>query len=185
MAFFGTPMVNTTYDVEVANPPTDSISSIQFSLQVDFLAAGSWDNSVRVYEIGEGGQSHGKAMFEHTAPLLSVCWNKQGQVFSGGADGAGRMLDVATSQAMQVAQHDATISVVKWVDSPGSGVLATGSWDKTIKYWDLRQSNPVATVNLPERCYSFDVQFPLMVVGTAGRTIQIYDMNNFRTPYKV
>lgn len=54
-------------------------------------------------------------------------------MFSGGADNAGRMYDVATGQATQVAQVDAPIKVVKWVDAPQSGILATGSWDKTIK----------------------------------------------------
>jgi hypothetical protein len=31
----------------MADPPTDSISSIAFSSQADYLAVGSWDNSVR------------------------------------------------------------------------------------------------------------------------------------------
>ena len=43
------------------------------------------------------------------------------------------MFDVTTGQATQVAQHDAPIKVVGWVDAPGTGILATGSWDKTIK----------------------------------------------------
>jgi mRNA export factor len=34
-------------DIEVADPPTDSISSISFSSQADYMAVGSWDNSVR------------------------------------------------------------------------------------------------------------------------------------------
>ena len=43
------------------------------------------------------------------------------------------MFDVTTGQATQVAQHDAPIRVVRWIESPQGGVLATGSWDKTIK----------------------------------------------------
>lgn len=35
--------------IEIADPPTDSVSSISFSPQADFLAVGSWDNSVRIY----------------------------------------------------------------------------------------------------------------------------------------
>jgi len=42
------------------------------------------------------------------------------------------MFDITTGQTTQVAQHDAPIKVVKWVDAQ-AGILATGSWDKTIK----------------------------------------------------
>ncbi|KAJ7219980.1 WD40-repeat-containing domain protein [Mycena pura] len=194
MAFFGSSTSNSLTagtaaaaekDIEMGDPPTDSISSLAFSNQADFLAVGSWDNSVRIYEVGAGGQSQGKAMYQHEGPVLSVCWNKEGnKVFSGGADNAGRMFDIATGQATQVAQHDAPIKVVKWVDTPQAGILATGSWDKTIKYWDLRAAAPIASVQLPERCYSFDVQYPLMVVGTAERHIQIFNLTNPTTAYK-
>ncbi|KAJ7844365.1 WD40-repeat-containing domain protein [Mycena olivaceomarginata] len=191
MAFFNSSTSNAATtaavekDIEMGDPPTDSISSMAFSSQADYLAVGSWDNSVRIYEVGAGGQSQGKAMYQHEGPVLSVCWNKEGsKIFSGGADNAGRMYDVATGQATQVAQHDAPIKVVKWVDTPQAGILATGSWDKTIKYWDLRTPAPVATVQLPERCYSVDVQYPLMVVGTAERHIQIFNLTNPTTPYK-
>ena len=43
------------------------------------------------------------------------------------------MFDPATGQSTQVAQHDAPIKVVRWVDAPQAGILVTGSWDKTIK----------------------------------------------------
>lgn len=46
------------------------------------MAAGDFSKSldekpkVRLYEIGAQGQSQGKAMYSHEAPVLSVCWNK-------------------------------------------------------------------------------------------------------------
>ncbi|KAF8235776.1 hypothetical protein L208DRAFT_1391851 [Tricholoma matsutake] len=43
------------------------------------------------------------------------------------------MFDTTTGQVMQVAQHDAPIETVRWVDAPQARILATGSWDKTIK----------------------------------------------------
>ncbi|KAM5538505.1 hypothetical protein V8D89_007838 [Ganoderma adspersum] len=192
MSFFGTststtlgPNAAVEKDIEVADPPTDSISSVAFSPTADYLAVGSWDNNVRIYEVGANGQTQGKAMYPHQGPVLSVCWNKDGsKILSGGADNAGRLFDVTTGQSSQVAQHDAPIRVVRWIESPQGGVLATGSWDKTIKYWDLRTPNPVSTVQLPERCYTMDVAYPLMVVGTAERHIQVFNLQNPTTPFK-
>jgi mRNA export factor len=176
----------TDKDIEVSDPPTDSISSLAWSSQADYLAAGSWDNNVRIYEVGANGQSQGKAMYAHQAPVLSVFWNKEGnKVISGGADNAARMVDLQANpnQAQQVAQHDAPIKCVKWIDTQG-GILVTGSWDKTVKYWDLRTPNPIATVTLPERCYTLDVSFPLMVVGCAERHIQIFNLQNPGAAFK-
>ena len=56
------------------------------------------------------------------------------KVASGGADKAGRLFDVMTGQSMQVAQHEEPIKAVRWVEAPGQApILATGSWDRTIK----------------------------------------------------
>jgi len=52
MSFFSNTNTSTTAvekDVEVVDPPTDSISSLSFSSQADYLAVGSWDNSVRAH----------------------------------------------------------------------------------------------------------------------------------------
>ena len=61
-------------DVALSQPPEDSISEIRFSPQSDHLAVSSWDKKVRIYEIASNGQSEGKALFEHEAPVLSCCW---------------------------------------------------------------------------------------------------------------
>lgn len=103
MSFFNTATTSTVAptapadkDIEVADPPADSISSLAFSSAADYLAVGSWDNNVsgriargamvhapltdelqvRLYEVGAGGQTQGKAMYGHQGPVLSVCWNK-------------------------------------------------------------------------------------------------------------
>jgi mRNA export factor len=55
MAFFGqaaavptTAASNTDKDIEVSDPPTDSISCLSFSNAAagDYLAVGAWDNNV-------------------------------------------------------------------------------------------------------------------------------------------
>ena len=56
---------NPMKDVEVTNPPDDSISCLRFSppsvTTTSFLIAGSWDNNVRCWEIQGNGQSVPKA----------------------------------------------------------------------------------------------------------------------------
>ena len=57
-------------------------------------------------------------------------------------------------------------------------MLVTASWDRTLRYWDLRQPNPVHTQQLPERVYAMDAQFPVLVVGlgSADRKIQVLSL---------
>jgi mRNA export factor len=53
------------------------------------------------------------------------------------------------------------------------------------KYWDTRQSTPIASVDMPDRVYAMDIAPPLLVVGTAERHIIVFDLKNPTTPYKV
>ena len=63
-------------DVEVKNPPEDSISQLSFSPVSDHLAVSSWDKKVRIYEIAANGDSQGRAMFEFEGPALGCTWSK-------------------------------------------------------------------------------------------------------------
>lgn len=71
------------------------------------------------------------------------------------------MFDVSTGQSSQIAAHDEPIRCIRWLEVNGQGLVATGSWDKTIKYWDVRSQNPVASVALPERCYGVSPIFEI------------------------
>lgn len=120
-------------DIEVSQPPTDGISSLSWSPTADFLAASCWDNNVRIYGIESNGSSAPKASYAHQGPVLDVTWSKDGnKILSCGADRAARLYDVTSGQQQQVAAHDAPIKNLRWIDQNG-GILATGSWDKTVK----------------------------------------------------
>jgi mRNA export factor len=61
-------------------------------------------------------------------------------------------------------------------------ILITGSWDKTVKYFDLSAANPtepMGTLQCQERVYSMDVkQNALLVIATAERHIHIVNLND-------
>ncbi|XP_044479579.1 protein RAE1-like [Mangifera indica] len=191
MATFGTAATATSQNpnksFEVAQPPSDSVSSLSFSPKANFLVATSWDNQVRCWEISRNGAnvaSVPKASISHDQPVLCSTWKDDGTtVFSGGCDKQVKMWPLLSGgQPVTVAMHDAPIKEVAWV--PEMNLLVTGSWDKTVKYWDTRQSNPVHTQQLPDRCYALTVRHPLMVVGTADRNLVVFNLQNPQTEFK-
>ncbi|KAK5628882.1 hypothetical protein RRF57_004597 [Xylaria bambusicola] len=174
-------------DVAIANPPEDTISDIAFSPTADILAASSWDKKVRIYQIASNGSSEGKHIYEHDAPVLNVDFSKDGnKLASCGADKQAKVCDLQSLQTVQVAAHDNAVRTVRFFELPNSNgpMLVTGSWDKTIKYWDLRSQTPVGTVTCQERVYTMDVRNSLLVVGTADRYINVINLQDPLKFYK-
>lgn len=82
-AFGATPQVqqqqtmNAMKDFEVTSPPDDTVSAMEFSpiaLQQNFLLAGSWDSSVRLWEVEPTGKTVPKQMQTMGGAVLDVCW---------------------------------------------------------------------------------------------------------------
>jgi mRNA export factor len=187
--------VDLSQDLQVQGPE-DSISEIAFSPTAEIMSVASWDNKIRIYEIGQGGVN-GKAMYEHTGPVLTTHFSKDGsKLASGSADKTAKMFDLGSGQNQQVAAHDMPIKSVKFINVNGTEALATASWDKTLKYWDLRRKffqvklrlivepNPIASVDLPERAYTMDTKDNLLVIGTADRHVAIFNLSNPTSIYK-
>ncbi|KAJ6016719.1 hypothetical protein N7451_000098 [Penicillium sp. IBT 35674x] len=199
MSLFGAPaaaattagQTNTTgdisKDVTLNQPPEDSISDMRFSPTSEHLAVASWDNKVRIYEISPTGQSEGKAILNADAPVLNCCWSPDGsKVVGAGADNMAKLLDLGSGTTTPVAKHDGPIRACHMFPNPqgGSPLLVTGSWDKTVKYWDLRQQTPIANIDCQERVYTMDVKNKLLVIGTADRYINIVNLDQPTKFYK-
>lgn len=59
-----------------------------------------------------------------------------------------------------VAKHDAPVRhcfIIPQLGN-GGGMLVTGGWDKTLRYWDLRMGTMAFRQELPERVYGMDVK---------------------------
>jgi mRNA export factor len=59
---------------------------------------------------------------------------------------------------------------------PDLGLVATASWDKSVRLWDTRQPNPAATLPLTDRAFCMDAGGPGMVVCTGDRKIHVFDL---------
>lgn len=179
---------NPNKDFEVASPPDDGVSCMKFSpstLPQNFLVAGSWDSNVRCWEVEPNGKTVPKSMQSMSEPILDVAWMDDGtKVFMAGCDKTVKCWDLGSNQSIQVAAHDAPVKTCHLVKAPNYTCLMTGSWDKTLKFWDMRSPQPIMTIALPERCYCADVDYPLAVVGTAGRGIVMYQLEGKPQEFK-
>lgn len=62
-------------------------------------------------------------------------------------------------------------------------VLITGSWDRTLKFWDPRSSTAQqSSHDLPERVYQMDLTRNTLVVSMASRLFHIYDIRKMDSP---
>jgi cell cycle arrest protein BUB3 len=64
-----------------------------------------------------------------------------------------------------------------------TGNVVTGSWDKTLKFWDPRINVPLTdTLSVPEKVFCASVSGHKLVVGLAQRKILVYDTRNLSIP---
>ncbi|EFN55068.1 hypothetical protein CHLNCDRAFT_23906 [Chlorella variabilis] len=194
MAAFGTSIpfgsaaaaanTNPNKDLEVPNAPSDGISSLRFSPASNLMVATSWSGQVLCWDVqATTGQAIPKAATTLDKPVLCSAWSADGStVFAGGCDNGVKMWNLGTNQQQQVAQHAAPVRHCFFMRQ--MNMLVTGSWDKTVKYWDLRSPTPAHTQPMPERVYAMDVRDELMVVGTADRQLQVFNLGTPGQVYK-
>lgn len=96
------------------------------------------------------------------------------------ADKQARVWDLASNQVAIVGTHDGSVKSCHWITSPNYNCLMTGSWDKTLRFWDMRQlptQTALATIQLPDRVFCTDMLYPLAVVGLGNRKIKMYKLD--------
>lgn len=177
-------------DMAIAhNPPADCISSLAWSPSTgtqDLLAASTWDGKATVWSV-QSNQTQAQATFAqeivHEAPVLDVAFSADSSVlFSGGCDSKVKMTVVGQQGSQDIGAHDAPVKCVNYVDS--QNVVASGSWDKTLRFWDTRSPQAVLQHQLSERVYAMDAKSNLLVVGTADRAVIAFDTRTLQQPLR-
>ena len=169
-----------------ATAHSDAISDLAFSPAGDgrnYLLAAVWDGEARVSTITSVDKAELVASIRPTedgAPLLCCAWSADGQrAVLGGCDNALRSWDVASGAVRLVGQHAAPIRCVTGARDGERFTHATGSWDKTVRFWDERTgTEAVHSLEVSERVFAMSAVGHTLVVATANRKNHVIDLRN-------
>ncbi|KAM0680686.1 hypothetical protein GINT2_000955 [Glugoides intestinalis] len=164
--------------IDLPECPVDSISFIAFNFENSHVAASSWDGSVKLYRLpyytAPGSNCTLEKSYTLGNPVLSCCFFN-GMLLAGLVDG--NMVSVDTNNVIRA--HDAGI---KGMYNYNNQLLITGSFDCTLKFWDLKTTTPVHTIMLPGKVYAMDLKGSFLLVALSDRSVITYDMENINQP---
>lgn len=114
-----------------------AVTSVAFSPDGCFIASGSLDKTVRLWEAATGKKL--KTLIGHKRFITSVTFSPDGtQILSGSDDKRVRLWNIETGDSVLTLEgHEDGVTTVMFVDN-GCCAL-TGSSDATIRLWDIKR----------------------------------------------
>ena len=121
------------------------------------LASGSYDESVKVWQVDEGmqpiyGGSHkrlGRCLFTlpaHSDAVASLDFSYDGTMLaSGGFDGLVRIWNTATGQCLKTLRKEECVPVSQVRFTPNAKFVVVSSMDSRVRLWDYVDSHTVKT----------------------------------------
>ena len=163
-------------EYKLNNCPTDGISAVKFSpTGSQFLLTSSWDSSLRLYDITANTQ---RFQYDHNCPVLDCCFSDHVHAWAGGLDGSLTAYDFNVGKHTNFGMHNDGIRCVEYC--PAERIVCTGSWDKTLKLWDPRSRDCIATCPQRGKIYALAVCGTTLITGTSGKGIAVSDLRKMQ-----
>jgi serine/threonine protein kinase len=156
---------------------SDTVLSVVYSPDVRYLASGSNDKTIKIWEVATGKQLH--TLTGHSSGVLSVVYSPDGRYLASGSwDDTIKIWEVATGKQLRtLTGHSRAVWSV--VYSPDGRYLASGSSDKTIKIWEVATGKELRTLTghsyrVYSVAYSPDGRY--LASGSGDNTIKIWEV---------
>ena len=163
------------------------ISCYQYQINNSSSTSSSNNNNINSRIIGQQ---------KHDRGVLCCCWDGSGSIiFSGGCDNTVRMWNVnnnsnnnsssntsssntSSSSFTTLGNHNCPVKCIEY--SSDFNILVSGSWDRTLIYWDIRSGQRISLINLPGKVFASSLNGNILVIGLSNKYIQMYDLRNYK-----
>ncbi|KAH7033954.1 beta transducin-like protein HET-E2C [Macrophomina phaseolina] len=150
--------------------------SVTFSHDSARLASGSWDRTVKIWDVSSGACL--QTLEGHSSFVRSVTFSHDStRLASGSGDRTVKIWDSGSGAYLQTLEgHSDSIWSVTF--SHDSARLASGSWDRTVKIWDVSSGACLQTFEGHSsfvRSVIFSHDSTRLASGSGDRTVKIWD----------
>lgn len=157
---------------------TDNVWSVAFSPNGNMLASGSWDQTVRLWDVNTGRLLH--TLTEHTDTVMSVVFSPDDRTLvSASWDGTIRLWNPNNGKLKRtLTGHAGGVGSVAF--SPDGQTLASGSADRTVRLWNTTTWKLKSTLRghthvVDSVVFSRDGQ--TLTSGSRDQTIRLWNPN--------
>ena len=153
------------------------VRSVAFAPDGRSLASGSWDQTVRLWDLASGKEV--RRLEGHTGNVDSVAFAPDGRSLASGSwDKTVRLWDLASDKEQRRFEgHTDTVASVAF--PPDGRSLASGSWDNTIRLWDLASGKELRRLEghtERARSVAFAPNGRSLASGSDDATIRLWDL---------
>jgi hypothetical protein len=150
------------------------LTGATFSPDGQTLASGSWDKSIRLWDVETGSLL--RELEGPTGSIYSVTFSPDGQTLaSGGYDSTIRLWDVRTGGLLRKLEGH-TDPVYSVTFSPDGQTLASGGYDSTIRLWDVSSGEQLRVFE-EQNGFAFVPDWKVLATnGSDDGTIRLWDV---------
>src|SRR2546429_79418 len=122
---------------------TDRIRALTFSPDGRQLVTGSWDNTVKLWDVENGALLWSDSQ---ASSIPSVAFALDGSLLAMSGENVGKihLWDLRSDTLLETLSHPHPVSAVAW--SPKARLLASGDFDGGIRVWELHTTGPAICI---------------------------------------